>query len=44
MKSWQEEMMACQEATEACFKSEEPTSLEIEFEVVHERSLKKRSR
>jgi hypothetical protein len=36
MWAWQKEMMACQEAMEACLKNREPTSVEIESIVVHE--------
>jgi hypothetical protein len=35
INAWQKEMMACQEATEACLESKEPTSGEIESVAVH---------
>jgi hypothetical protein len=36
MWAWQKKMMACQEETEACLKSKELTSVEIESVVLHE--------
>jgi hypothetical protein len=36
MRVWRKEMTACQEATEACLESKEPTSVEIGSESLHE--------
>jgi hypothetical protein len=36
MNAWRKETTACQEATEACLESKEPTSLETESVAVHE--------
>jgi hypothetical protein len=42
MRAWRKEMTACQEAKEACLENKNPTSVQIESIVVHERSLQKK--
>jgi hypothetical protein len=37
MRTWQKETKACQEATEGCLESNEPTSSEVEAIAVHEK-------
>jgi hypothetical protein len=36
VNAWRKETTACQEATEACLESKEPTSVEIESVAVHD--------
>jgi hypothetical protein len=40
MRAWRKETMTCQEATEACLESKEPTSVETESVAVHDEVYK----
>jgi hypothetical protein len=43
MKAWRKEKTVCQEATEACLKNKEPTSVEMESVEMHEEVPKEKA-